>query len=182
MHTEKQVRDTPSRMFRQPEGKGTQQFRLRDNRGSAAVQESIVCQLASINIECGGYKATGQSGHSYETMNNMESIKGFGNNKNFLNLFSEKVKSKKIKPTDKKERTPYTCAEPNALSNLLRGMYDSGHVIDDNDFAKITFPSQAIDKGKSIPPCAVCQQWVMDGTNNISIADVFDSFTSKPNT
>lgn len=36
MHTEKQVRDTPSRMFRQPEGKGTQQFRLRDNRGSVA--------------------------------------------------------------------------------------------------------------------------------------------------
>lgn len=36
MHTEKQVRNTPSRMFRQPEGKGTQQFRLRDNRGSAA--------------------------------------------------------------------------------------------------------------------------------------------------
>lgn len=42
MHTEKQVRNTPSRMFRQPEGKGTQQFRLRDNRKIKGKQSDII--------------------------------------------------------------------------------------------------------------------------------------------
>lgn len=39
MHTEKQVKDTPSRMFQQTEGKGTQQFRFEDNRESARRQQ-----------------------------------------------------------------------------------------------------------------------------------------------
>lgn len=57
MHAEKQVRDTPSRMFIQPEGKGTQQFRLRDNRGSAAPildnRSSSVLQAKCMNsIPC----------------------------------------------------------------------------------------------------------------------------------
>ena len=39
MHTEKQAKDTPSRMFQQTEGKGTQQLRFEDNRESAVVQQ-----------------------------------------------------------------------------------------------------------------------------------------------
>lgn len=39
MHTEKQAKDTPSRMFQQTKGKGTQQFRFEDNRESAARQQ-----------------------------------------------------------------------------------------------------------------------------------------------
>lgn len=57
MHTEKQYKDTPSRMFRQPEKGNVQQLRLKDNRGNITPmldnRPSFVFQAKWINsIPC----------------------------------------------------------------------------------------------------------------------------------
>lgn len=155
-----------------------------------------VSQLATIKIK---YKneieATGQSGQSDETKRNMESI--HGEKETFKTYFQKIVhpkdvyyyyyadvegKRQLVKEIVEKNRTPFKCAEPNALSRLLVLMQNGGHVIDGTTFDYIIFPEGAKDyeRGPIKYPCDVCKQWVRFGKKNLDIFGInFDSIPPK---
>jgi len=61
-------------------------------------------------------------------------------------------------------RNRYMCAEPNALSSLLRHYNNVAHPLNNGWLAGIEFPELATDNktGQKIKPCPVCSQWVSE--------------------
>lgn len=178
MHEGKQVKEPVSRVIRQAEGKGTQQFRLRDNRGSNSTL-LIIQREATITMKNGSTPYYGQSSKDGETYLNMK------NHPQLLNFFNEKVKGCKIVAENVDDdnnwstetidgklkyvttRTWAHCAEPNAFSKFVAGEA----LINKTNLQGCVFPALAKYRGNSKDPCEVCSQWVEKSGSELKLSD-----------
>lgn len=126
-----------------------------------------VAQLfTTVTLNDGARTETGKSGNEEYTRH------GFNLWPKLKASFEANVKSKVHQGVDETAegeaepreyvRTPYMCAEPNALAIFLRSYNVVGHGLTPQWLEGLKFPKLALDNktGKSIPPCDVCEQWV----------------------
>jgi hypothetical protein len=121
-------------------------------------------QKTSITIESGTDKGTGISADG-----DIDSVKRSlgewkGTNEEILGANWKKMNAYYYHGSEKtlmeSNRSPYKCAEPHALSDILKKQFRIKQ-LNEGWVKALHFNSPAIgEDGKAMPPCDVCQQWV----------------------